>query len=35
MEKFDYLEKYDYEQIVFIQEKETGLKAIINISTIL
>ncbi|GAB6137936.1 Leu/Phe/Val dehydrogenase [Halanaerobaculum tunisiense] len=31
MDKFDYLEEYDYEQIVFIQEKETGLKAIINV----
>lgn len=31
MNKFEYLEKYDYEQIVFVQEKESGLKAIINI----
>ena len=29
MNKFEYLEKYDYEQIVFVQEKESGLKAII------
>jgi leucine dehydrogenase len=25
---FDYMEKYDYEQLVFFQHKETGLKAV-------
>lgn len=28
---FDYLEKYDYEQLVFCQDKNSGLKAIIAI----
>lgn len=31
MKIFDYLEKYDYEQLVFCQDKKTGLKAIIGI----
>ena len=31
MKIFDYLEKYDYEQLVFCQDKATGLKAIISI----
>lgn len=31
MNIFDYLEKYDYEQLVFCQDKATGLKAIISI----
>lgn len=31
MKTFDYLEKYDYEELVFIQDKATGLKAIICI----
>ncbi|PLT34770.1 branched-chain amino acid dehydrogenase [Bacillus sp. V5-8f] len=31
MEIFQYLEKYDYEQIVFCQDKQSGLKAIIAI----
>lgn len=31
MEIFTYLEKYDYEQIVFCQDKQSGLKAIIAI----
>lgn len=31
MKIFEYLEKYDYEQLVFCQDKETGLKAIIGI----
>ncbi|WP_160721554.1 branched-chain amino acid dehydrogenase [Bacillus sp. USDA818B3_A] len=31
MEIFNYLEKYDYEQLVFCQDKESGLKAIIAI----
>jgi leucine dehydrogenase len=31
MEIFKYLEKYDYEQVVFCQDKESGLKAIIAI----
>lgn len=31
MKIFDYLEKYDYEQVVFAQDKESGLKAIIAI----
>ncbi|GGE10562.1 leucine dehydrogenase [Marinithermofilum abyssi] len=31
MQIFDYLEKYDYEQLVFCQDKESGLKAIIAI----
>ncbi|WP_408956330.1 Glu/Leu/Phe/Val family dehydrogenase [Natroniella sp. ANB-PHB2] len=31
LEKFECLEKYDYEQIVFVQDKSSGLKAIINI----
>jgi len=31
MNIFDYLEKYDYEQVVFAQDKESGLKAIIAI----
>ena len=31
MEIFHYLEKYDYEQLVFCQDKQSGLKAIIAI----
>jgi leucine dehydrogenase len=31
MEIFKYLEKYDYEQMVFCQDKQSGLKAIIAI----
>ncbi|TAH63465.1 MAG: Glu/Leu/Phe/Val dehydrogenase [Gottschalkiaceae bacterium] len=31
MKIFDYLEKYDYEQLVFCQDRNTGLKAIIGI----
>ncbi len=31
MEVFTYLEKYDYEQLVFCQDKQSGLKAIIAI----
>lgn len=31
MEVFKYLEKYDYEQLVFCQDKQSGLKAIIAI----
>ncbi|MEH7414770.1 branched-chain amino acid dehydrogenase [Neobacillus drentensis] len=31
MEIFKYLEKYDYEQLVFCQDKQSGLKAIIAI----
>lgn len=31
MNIFEYLEKYDYEQVVFAQDKESGLKAIIAI----
>jgi len=31
MKIFDYLEKYDYEQLVFCQDRATGLKAIIAI----
>ncbi|WP_040208185.1 branched-chain amino acid dehydrogenase [Neobacillus jeddahensis] len=31
MELFKYLEKYDYEQVVFCQDKQSGLKAIIAI----
>ncbi|RID89344.1 Glu/Leu/Phe/Val dehydrogenase [Peribacillus asahii] len=31
MEMFQYLEKYDYEQVVFCQDKQSGLKAIIAI----
>ncbi len=31
MKIFDYLEKYDYEQVVFVQDKEVGLKGIIAI----
>ncbi|MRG86519.1 Leu/Phe/Val dehydrogenase [Salinibacillus xinjiangensis] len=31
MELFTYLEEYDYEQVVFCQDKESGLKAIIAI----
>jgi leucine dehydrogenase len=31
MEIFKYLEKYDYEQVVFCQDKQSGLKAIIAI----
>ncbi|QCR32799.1 Glu/Leu/Phe/Val dehydrogenase [Lysinibacillus sp. SGAir0095] len=31
MEIFKYLEKYDYEQVVFCQDKSSGLKAIIAI----
>lgn len=31
MEIFDLLEQYDYEQLVFCQDKSTGLKAIIGI----
>jgi leucine dehydrogenase len=31
MKIFDYLEKYDYEQLVFCQDRSTGLKAVIAI----
>lgn len=31
MKIFEYLEKYDYEQLVFCQDRESGLKAIIGI----
>lgn len=31
MNIFDYLEEYDYEQVVFCQDKHSGLKAIIGI----
>ncbi|WP_080874296.1 Leu/Phe/Val dehydrogenase [Oceanobacillus timonensis] len=31
MEIFNYLEKYDYEQVLFCQDKQSGLKAIIAI----
>lgn len=31
MKIFEYLEKYDYEQLVFCQDRDTGLKAIIGI----
>lgn len=31
MELFNYLEKYDYEQLLFCQDKQSGLKAIIAI----
>lgn len=31
MKIFEYLEKYDYEQLVFCQDRATGLKAIIGI----
>ncbi|SDX92315.1 Glu/Leu/Phe/Val dehydrogenase [Thermoactinomyces sp. DSM 45892] len=31
MELFDYMEKYDYEQVVICQDKNSGLKAIIAI----
>ncbi|MFD1777168.1 branched-chain amino acid dehydrogenase [Fredinandcohnia salidurans] len=31
MEIFSYMEKYDYEQLVFCQDKQSGLKAIIAI----
>ncbi len=31
LEIFKYLEKYDYEQVVFCQDKQSGLKAIIAI----
>jgi leucine dehydrogenase len=31
LEIFDYLEKYDYEQLVFCQDRNSGLKAIISI----
>lgn len=31
MNIFDYLEEYDYEQLVFCQDRNTGLKAIIGI----
>ncbi|WP_040981546.1 Glu/Leu/Phe/Val family dehydrogenase [Oceanobacillus jeddahense] len=31
MEIFSYLEKYDYEQVLFCQDKQSGLKAIIAI----
>ena len=31
MKIFDYLEEYDYEQLVFCQDRKTGLKAIIGI----
>ncbi|MCH1626642.1 Leu/Phe/Val dehydrogenase [Ferdinandcohnia quinoae] len=31
MELFTYMEKYDYEQLVFCQDKQSGLKAIIAI----
>lgn len=31
MKIFEYLEKYDYEQLVFCQDKNSGLKAIIGI----
>ncbi|MCY8594955.1 Glu/Leu/Phe/Val dehydrogenase dimerization domain-containing protein, partial [Bacillus haynesii] len=31
MELFRYMEQYDYEQLVFCQDKQSGLKAIIAI----
>lgn len=31
MELFKYLEQYDYEQVVFCQDEQSGLKAIIAI----
>ncbi|MFV9510770.1 Glu/Leu/Phe/Val family dehydrogenase [Tepidibacillus sp. LV47] len=31
MKLFDYLQKYDYEELIFAQDKESGLKAIIAI----
>ncbi|UOK56976.1 hypothetical protein MGI18_19960 [Bacillus sp. OVS6] len=31
MEIFKYMEQYDYEQLVFCQDKQSGLKAIIAI----
>src|SRR4051794_37269560 len=31
MKLFDYLQKYDYEQLLFCQDRESGLKAIIAI----
>lgn len=31
MKKFDYMEKYDYEQLVFCHDKTSGLKAVICI----
>ncbi|MCY8689698.1 leucine dehydrogenase, partial [Bacillus spizizenii] len=31
MELFKYMEKYDYEQLVFCQDEQSGLKAIIAI----
>jgi leucine dehydrogenase len=31
MEIFKYMETYDYEQLVFCQDKQSGLKAIIAI----
>ncbi|CAM5265408.1 Leucine dehydrogenase OS=Lysinibacillus sphaericus OX=1421 GN=Leudh PE=3 SV=1 [Lysinibacillus sphaericus] len=31
MEIFKYMEKYDYEQLVFCQDEASGLKAIIAI----
>lgn len=31
MKIFDYLEKYDYEELVFVQDKASGLKGIICI----
>ena len=31
MKIFDYLEKYDYEELVMVQDKATGLKAVICI----
>ncbi|NDI34066.1 Glu/Leu/Phe/Val dehydrogenase dimerization domain-containing protein [Chengkuizengella sediminis] len=31
MEIFNYMEKFDYEQVVFCQDKKSGLKAIISI----
>ena len=30
MNIFDYLKEYDYEQVVFCQDKHSGLKAIIG-----
>ena len=29
MNKFEYLEKYGYEELVYFYDKETGLKAIL------
>lgn len=31
MELFKYMERYDYEQLVFCQDEQSGLKAIIAI----